>query len=82
MWDCLVTIKTMIAFLQKLSSQQNLSNKMDQLSLSNIYEQTQNIVVQNECRHHNLAAHNTVKPWKDLMTEMLLDLCAVMFDGM
>ena len=85
MWDCLVTIKTMIAFLQKLSSQQNLSNKMDQLTLSDMYDQTQNTAVQNECKNKSsshLAAHKAVKPWKDLMQEMLLNLCAVMFDGM
>ena len=85
MWDCLVTIKTMIAFLQKLISQQNLSNKMDQLTLSYMYDQTQNIAVQNECKNKSsshLAAHKAVKPWKDLMKEMLLNLCAVMFDGM
>ena len=80
MWDCLVTIKTIIAFLQKLSIQKNLCCKLDQLNLS--HGQMENTPVPADfksqiCSNH----HEDTKPLKDIMMEMLSDLCAVMFDG-
>jgi len=85
MWDCLVTIKTIISFLQKSCNEQNLCNKFNQLTLSS--NQTQNITEQNGCKKElssyiNVTAHTAVKPLKNVMMELLLDLCAVMFDGM
>ena len=49
--------------------------------------QTQNITEQNGCKKElssyvNVTAHTAVKPLKNVMMELLLDLCAVMFDGM
>ena len=69
MWDCLVTIKTIISFLQKSCNEQNLCNQFNQLTLSSNQSQ-------------NITAHTAVKPLKNVMMELLLDLCAVMFDGM
>ena len=87
MLDCLATIKATISFLQKLSAEQNLVHEkvLDQLTLSP--NQTQTIADQSDCQkesfdHNNATSQEAVKPLKDLLMEMLLDLCAVMFDGM
>ncbi|KAJ7373357.1 hypothetical protein OS493_012949 [Desmophyllum pertusum] len=76
MLDCLAIIQTIISFLQKSSSEQNLCNLFDQLALCHI--QTQNI--DNGCSQS--PAHKTVKPWKDLVIDMLVDLCIVLFDDL
>ncbi|XP_068682323.1 tRNA (32-2'-O)-methyltransferase regulator THADA-like isoform X3 [Montipora foliosa] len=79
MWDCLVTIKTIIAFLQKLSIQKNLCCKLDQLTLS--HGQMENTPLPADCRNQICSNHHEdTKPLKDIMIEMLSDLCAVMFD--
>lgn len=77
MWDCLVTIKTVISLLQKLSSQQNLCNNVNQLALC---DQTQNTTVETNSEQWCSSQQKRAKPWKDIMVEMLCDLCTVMFD--
>lgn len=80
MLDCLATIQAIISFLQKSNTEQNLCNLFDQMALCSI--QTQNIDDENGCGRTCQAVHETVKPWKDLMIQIFVDLCAVLFDGM
>ena len=90
MLDCLAIIKTIISFLQKSSSEQNVCNLFDQLALSCIQKQdinhhkdfNQSLVKGQFCGSSYLAAPMTVKSWNNLMIELLTDLCVVLFDGM
>ena len=85
MWNCLVTIKTIITFLQKLNVQHELCGKLDKLVFD---DQAQNTAVSTEhgksicCTQRNLSAHHdTTKSLNHSVMEMLSDLCSVMFDG-
>ena len=80
MLDCLATIQVIISFLQKSNAEQRLCNLFDKMALS--YIQTQNIDDENDCGITYQAVHETVKPWKELMKQIFVDLCAVLFDGM
>lgn len=92
MMDCLAVIKTIISFLQKSSSETNLCNLFDQLALScvkkedagrNSYKDLNASLDAGQlCGCSDPDAPITVKLWTDLMTEMLIDLCGVLFDGM
>lgn len=92
MMDCLAVIKTIISFLQKSSSETNLCNLFDQLTLScvkkedaghNSYKDLNASLDEGQlCGSSYSDAPITVKLWTDLMIEMLIDLCGVLFDGM
>lgn len=79
MLDCLAVIQAIISFLQKSTTEQNFCNLFDQLALCRV--QAQNIDDENAVGSSYQTAHETVKPWKDLMIQILVDLCAVLFDG-
>ena len=44
--------------------------------------QAQNSDDENGCGIACQAVHKTVKPWKELMKQIFVDLCGVLFDGM
>ncbi|XP_078352490.1 tRNA (32-2'-O)-methyltransferase regulator THADA-like isoform X2 [Oculina patagonica] len=80
MLDCLAIIQAIISFLQKSTTEQNFCNLFDQLAFCRM--QAQNIDNGNAVRSRYQTAHETVKPWKDLMIQILVDLCAVLFDDL
>lgn len=80
MLDCLAIIQTIISFLQKSSSEQNVCNLFDRLALSCI--QTKNNGGEHWFGISYQTTYETVQPWKDLMILILTDLCDVLFDGM
>ena len=79
MLDCLAVIQAIISFLQKSINEQNLCNLFDQLALH--YIQAKNIEDEHNVGGSYQSTHETVKPWRDLMIQILVDLCAVLFDG-
>lgn len=80
MLDCLATIQAIISFLQKSSTEQRLCNLFDQMELCCI--QMQSSDDKNGCVIACQAVHKTVKSWKELIKEIFVDLCGVLFDGM
>ena len=79
MLDCLATIQAIISFLQKSNTEQRLCSLFDQMELCCI--QAQNSDDENGCGIAYQGVHKTVKPWKELMKQIFVDLCGVLFDG-
>ncbi|XP_022790978.1 thyroid adenoma-associated protein homolog isoform X3 [Stylophora pistillata] len=90
MMDCLAVIKTIISFLQKSSSEPNMCNLFDQLGLLYIEKEDTghsshkdlnlSLGIGKLCGSSYTDVSETVKRWNDLMTEVLVDLCGILFD--